>query len=316
MLVLLPDRESKLLARWQGPYEVIRQVGPLDYEVYQTDKQKKKQCPQLGLERFYGITILGSNSPEWVIADIRAIMAGGLAVRLYSTSFPEACGYITADCTTNVVVVEDKVQLIKILQVTLEVRMFKEVLRFQDQEVFLSYLPLSHIAGQIIDLWLSMYLGDTTWFAQPNALKEKIKEKLKAAFSQSLLGKRMLVEWAQDIRLQASCIHLDSDAVPVAELLITEDGKNIALVPMEESVKKEVLIVSNTVLVSDGRRFLSMLLTLKCKVDPQLGATLDELSPKAVQLCWELGSQATQVLVEDPVPDNLAVIFRVQLHGQ
>lgn len=49
--------------------------------------------------------------------------------------------------------------------------MFKEVLRFQDQEVFLSYLPLSHIAGQIIDLWLSMYLGDTTWFAQPNALK-------------------------------------------------------------------------------------------------------------------------------------------------
>ncbi|XP_019404246.1 PREDICTED: uncharacterized protein LOC109319189 isoform X2 [Crocodylus porosus] len=43
-LVLLADHESKLLARWQGPYEIIRQVGPVDYEVYQTDKQKKKQA--------------------------------------------------------------------------------------------------------------------------------------------------------------------------------------------------------------------------------------------------------------------------------
>ncbi|KYO27749.1 hypothetical protein Y1Q_0005298 [Alligator mississippiensis] len=49
VLVLLPDRESKLLAWWQGPYEVVRQVGPLDYEVYQADKQKKKQVYHINL---------------------------------------------------------------------------------------------------------------------------------------------------------------------------------------------------------------------------------------------------------------------------
>ncbi|KYO29047.1 hypothetical protein Y1Q_0009856 [Alligator mississippiensis] len=49
VLVLLPDWESKLLAQWQGSYEVIRQVGPLDYEVYQVDKQKKKQVYHINL---------------------------------------------------------------------------------------------------------------------------------------------------------------------------------------------------------------------------------------------------------------------------
>ncbi|KYO27770.1 hypothetical protein Y1Q_0005315 [Alligator mississippiensis] len=49
MLVLFLDRKSKLLARWQGPYEVIRQVGPLDYEVYQADKQKQQQVYHVNL---------------------------------------------------------------------------------------------------------------------------------------------------------------------------------------------------------------------------------------------------------------------------
>ncbi|XP_075753964.1 uncharacterized protein LOC142818437 [Pelodiscus sinensis] len=33
VLLLLPIRESKLLARWQGPYEVVRRIGPVDYEL-------------------------------------------------------------------------------------------------------------------------------------------------------------------------------------------------------------------------------------------------------------------------------------------
>lgn len=31
--LLLPSSESKLLARWQGPYEVVQKVGPVTYEV-------------------------------------------------------------------------------------------------------------------------------------------------------------------------------------------------------------------------------------------------------------------------------------------
>lgn len=33
ILLLLPSTESKLLAKWQGPFEVARHVGPVDYEI-------------------------------------------------------------------------------------------------------------------------------------------------------------------------------------------------------------------------------------------------------------------------------------------
>ncbi|XP_065268782.1 uncharacterized protein LOC135885080, partial [Emys orbicularis] len=43
VLLLLPSSESKLLARWQGPYAVIRKIGPVTYEINQPDRRKKVQ---------------------------------------------------------------------------------------------------------------------------------------------------------------------------------------------------------------------------------------------------------------------------------
>jgi long-chain-fatty-acid--CoA ligase ACSBG len=34
-----------------------------------------------------------------------------------------------------------------------------------------SYLPLSHIAAQMVDIWVTMKVGGATYFAQPDALK-------------------------------------------------------------------------------------------------------------------------------------------------
>lgn len=34
-----------------------------------------------------------------------------------------------------------------------------------------TYLPLSHIAGQIVDIYISMKYGATVYFAKPDALK-------------------------------------------------------------------------------------------------------------------------------------------------
>lgn len=39
------------------------------------------------------------------------------------------------------------------------------------QEVVVSYLPLSHIAAQMVDIWITMRVGGLTHFAQPDALK-------------------------------------------------------------------------------------------------------------------------------------------------
>ncbi len=42
----------------------------------------------------------------------------------------------------------------------------------------ISYLPLSHIAGQMADLYMPLYAGVTVNFAQPDALKGSIKATL------------------------------------------------------------------------------------------------------------------------------------------
>lgn len=43
------------------------------------------------------------------------------------------------------------------------------------QEVVVSYLPLSHIAAQMVDMWITMRVGGQTHFAQPDALKVRSK---------------------------------------------------------------------------------------------------------------------------------------------
>ncbi|XP_075779243.1 uncharacterized protein LOC142827525 [Pelodiscus sinensis] len=40
VLLLLPSSESKLLAKWQGPFEVVRKIGPVDYEVRLPGRRK------------------------------------------------------------------------------------------------------------------------------------------------------------------------------------------------------------------------------------------------------------------------------------
>ena len=38
-------------------------------------------------------------------------------------------------------------------------------------EVLISYLPLSHVAAQIIDIYVPMLYAATVYFARPDALK-------------------------------------------------------------------------------------------------------------------------------------------------
>lgn len=38
VLLLLPSSEHKLLAKWQGPVEVVRKTGPVTYEIGMTEQ--------------------------------------------------------------------------------------------------------------------------------------------------------------------------------------------------------------------------------------------------------------------------------------
>lgn len=42
------------------------------------------------------------------------------------------------------------------------------------QDVIVSYLPLSHIAAQITDIWVPIKMGALTFFAQPDALRVRL----------------------------------------------------------------------------------------------------------------------------------------------
>ncbi|XP_043832340.1 long-chain-fatty-acid--CoA ligase ACSBG2-like isoform X1 [Dromiciops gliroides] len=284
-------------------------------EYYNECWRAAKSFLKLGLERFHGVGILGFNSAEWLIADIGAIFAGGLAVGIYTTNSPDACEYVLNHSQTNILVVENEIQLNKILQVKEKLSYLKAIIQYRGQikekmpdlyswdefiamgasmpdepleeilesqkpnqcctliytsgttgqpkgvmlshdnitwtsgmatssltlssppdhqEVVVSYLPLSHVAAQMMDIWLPMKIGGTTYFAQPDALKgtlsmtlrevrptaflgvprvwEKMQEKMKEAGAASSSFKKKVATWAKSVGLQKNVKRMNGEA--------------------------------------------------------------------------------------------------------
>ncbi|XP_074526461.1 long-chain-fatty-acid--CoA ligase ACSBG2-like [Halichoeres trimaculatus] len=261
-----------------------------------------KSFLKLGLERYHGVGILGFNSPEWFIADIGCIFAGGLATGIYTTNSPEACQFVAANSKANVLVVENQKQLDKILKVKDQLPHLKAIVQYKGElqqktpflytweefmklgedvpektlddminslrpneccsliytsgttgnpkgvmlshdnltwtcnaaaerlainyaeEVMVSYLPLSHVAAQVVDMWLAISYATTVYFADPDALKgtlvntmkearptcflgvprvwEKMEEKMKAVGAKSSPMRKRIAGWAKSIGLQ------------------------------------------------------------------------------------------------------------------
>lgn len=88
------------------------------YEQYYADIIKfAKSLIAVGFQRHEAVSIMGFNSPEWFIADVGAIFAGGIAAGIYTTNGPESAHYVANHCDAKVVVVEDEEQLNKFLQI-------------------------------------------------------------------------------------------------------------------------------------------------------------------------------------------------------
>ncbi|NXX13544.1 ACBG2 ligase, partial [Podargus strigoides] len=96
----------------------------------------------------------------------------------------------------------------------------------EKQELLVSYLPLSHVAAQMADIWSAITFGIQVFFAQPDALKgtlvdtlrevrptmflgvprvwEKIEEKMKSIGSKSSTFRRKVASWAKGVGLQTN----------------------------------------------------------------------------------------------------------------
>ena len=69
----------------------------------------------------------------------------------------------------------------------------------------------------------------------------------------------------------------------IKEIIITAGGENIAPTNIEEEIKTELEeVVSNVMVVGDGRKYLTALLTLRVTVDPVTLAPTDILDLRAV----------------------------------
>jgi long-chain-fatty-acid--CoA ligase ACSBG len=249
-------------------------------EFYSQTRAVAKSFIKLGLEPFHGVGVLGFNSPEWFMAYLGAMLAGGLGVGIYTTNSSSACQYILEDCKANLVVVDNVRQLEKILECRSQLPHLKAVVQYlgmfgkpegnclswpdllvyghdipdsdlQDRinaqqpnnccsivytsgttgppkgvllshdnvtwtarsgvdavrqnkgtEVCVSYLPLSHVASQMMDLFGPLYIGGQTWFAQPDALKGSLANTLKEVRPTYFMGVPRVWEKIAD-RVQA-----------------------------------------------------------------------------------------------------------------
>ncbi|XP_061528355.1 long-chain-fatty-acid--CoA ligase ACSBG2-like [Phycodurus eques] len=270
-------------------------------QYYQQCRAAAKSFIKLGLERYHGVGILGFNSPEWFIANVGSILAGGLATGIYATNGPQACCHVASDSQANILVVENQQQLDKILQVKDQLPHLKAIVQYKGElkqklpslytwaefmrlgedvpekdlddsiarlranecstviftsgstgapkgvmlshdnvtwtaqragdmvglryaeETVISYLPLSHVAAQLNDMYLTMRFAATTYFAEPDALKgslvttlkevspttflgvprvwEKMQEKMQEAGAKASPFKKSVADWAKSIGL-------------------------------------------------------------------------------------------------------------------
>ncbi|EDV26395.1 uncharacterized protein TRIADDRAFT_49993 [Trichoplax adhaerens] len=85
------------------------------------------------------------------------------------------------------------------------------------------------------------------------------------------------------------------------EIIITSGGENVAPVPIEEDIKKELPMLSSVMLVGDQRKYLTCLVAFKVEVDPNTTAPTNKLTPEAVEICHKLGVEVRTVeeVIED-----------------
>lgn len=106
-----------------------------------------------------------------------------------------------------------------------------------NQEIIVTYLPLSHIAGQLIDIFGPMICGGTIYFAQPDALKgslgvtlkearptfflgvprvwEKMQEAMLAVAKSNGAVTRSVAAWAKKVGLKGNQAIMNGDSTPV-----------------------------------------------------------------------------------------------------
>uniref|UniRef100_T1J838 long-chain-fatty-acid--CoA ligase n=1 Tax=Strigamia maritima TaxID=126957 RepID=T1J838_STRMM len=88
---------------------------------------------KLGVMPYHGVSILGNNSPEWIISYLAAIFCGGISTGIYPTNSPDACYHVINDSSSNIILVENEMQLEKIQSIQNRLPNLKAIVQFNGQ---------------------------------------------------------------------------------------------------------------------------------------------------------------------------------------
>ena len=223
-----------------------------------------KSLVGVGLQPGDAVNIIGFNAPQWMVAHLGTLMAGGVGVGVYATNSADTCHYIAKDSGARVAVCEGADQMRKYLRAvddeavptlvvygedrplpeedlscaTQDVHLWDDFLALgsvvedsiidarsaaqapesccsliytsgttgppkgvmishnnavwtarllvemlgtlSDLDRIVSYLPLSHVAAQLLDIYCAIAVGASVHFARSDALKGSLVSTLKA----------------------------------------------------------------------------------------------------------------------------------------
>ncbi|XP_018376150.1 PREDICTED: very long-chain-fatty-acid--CoA ligase bubblegum-like isoform X1 [Trachymyrmex cornetzi] len=81
----------------------------------------------------------------------------------------------------------------------------------------------------------------------------------------------------------------------IKDLIITSGGENVTSYNIEQSILSELPYLSNAMVIGDRRKYLTVLITLKSKMNEKTGAPLDTLAPDVLKWAHSIDSSAKTV---------------------
>ncbi|MCA1988622.1 MAG: AMP-binding protein, partial [Desulfarculus sp.] len=125
----------------------------------------------LGLDPGDTVAVIGENCPEWLIADMGAMAAGGVTVGIYTTNAAVEVQYILQHSEAKVFVVENEEQLDKALQVRDQCPNLAKI-------VVIDTEGLRHFSDpMVIDFDQLLALGREYGQAHPEALRQRLESR-------------------------------------------------------------------------------------------------------------------------------------------
>ena len=113
-----------------------------------------------GLSAGQSVAVLGENRPEWVIADLGIMMAGGVTAAIYATNAAEGVQYVLEHSDSRFVIVENAEQLDKVLEVRPSLPLLERI-------VVIHPKGLQGFTDAMVVSWLDFLECGRVWLESP-----------------------------------------------------------------------------------------------------------------------------------------------------